>query len=108
MNAKSLFLIPAALALGAPAPANAYVGFRLNLAVPLFYPAPGYYYPAPAYTQRVVYGNQPAQVVGEQVTPAPGAGYVWMAGHWNNVSQRWVWVPGHWELPPSPSASCIV
>jgi hypothetical protein len=30
-----------------------------------------------------------------------------MAGHWNNVSQRWVWVAGHWEMPPSPSASWV-
>jgi hypothetical protein len=105
MNYKTLLLLPAALALGAPAPANAYVGFRLNFAVPLplFYPSAGYYYPAPAYARPVVYESQPGTPQ-ERVTPAPGPGYVWMAGHWNNVSQRWVWVAGHWEMPPSPSA----
>ena len=107
MNAKSLFLLPAALALGAPTQANAYVGFRLNLAVPLYYPSAGYYYPEPVYTQNAVYQPAATQVVGEQVTPAPGPGYLWMAGHWNNVAQRWVWVPGHWELPPSPSATWV-
>lgn len=106
MNYKTLLLLlPAALALGAPAPASAYVGFRLNLAVPLplFYPAAGYYYTAPAYARPVVYEGTPGTPQ-ERVTPAPGPGYVWMAGHWNNVAQRWVWVAGHWEMPPSPSA----
>src|SRR5580658_1957157 len=105
MNYKTLLLLPAAFALGAPAPANAYVGFRLNLAVPLplYFPATGYYYPTPVYAQTVSYDGAPGSRP-EQVTPAPGPGYVWMAGHWNNVSQRWVWVAGHWEMPPSPSA----
>jgi WXXGXW repeat (2 copies) len=107
MNYKTLLLLPAALALGATA--NAYVGFRLNLAVPLplyypaYYPSAGYYYPAPAYAQTVSYEGAPGTRA-DQVTPAPGPGYVWIAGHWNNVSQRWVWVSGHWEMPPSPSA----
>ena len=98
MNTRTLFLIPAALALCAAKPADAYVGIGFNLALPLYYPPSGYY---PA-ARPVVY--QPTQAVGERVTPAPGPGYVWMAGHWNNVSQRWVWVAGHWDLPPSPSA----
>jgi len=102
MNYKTLLFLPAALVLGAPSPASAYVGFRLNFAVPLplFFPSAGYYYPAPAYARPVAYEGTPQ----EQVTPAPGPGYVWMAGHWTNVSQRWVWVAGHWEMPPSPSA----
>jgi hypothetical protein len=105
MNYKTLLLLPAALALGAPVPAGAYVGFRLNFAVPLplFYPAPGYYYPATVYARPVAYDGVPGTPQ-EHVTPAPGPGYVWMAGHWNNVAQRWVWVAGHWEMPPSPSA----
>jgi hypothetical protein len=103
MNTKSLLVIPAAaLALCVPKQASAYVGFGLNLSVPLFYPAP--YYSAPVgYTRTVVY-EAPSRAVGEQVTASPGSGYVWMAGHWSNVSARWVWVAGHWELPPSPSA----
>jgi hypothetical protein len=105
MNYKTLLLLPAALALGAPAPASAYVGFRLNLAVPLplYYPAVGYSYPSTVYAQTVAYDGAPA-TRSDVVTPAPGPGYVWIAGHWNNVSQRWVWVSGHWEMPPSPSA----
>jgi hypothetical protein len=76
MNYKTLLLLPAALALGAPA--NAYVGFRLNLAVPLplYYPATGYYYPAPVYAQTVSYDAAPG-TRSDQVTPAPGPGYVW-------------------------------
>jgi hypothetical protein len=107
MNYKTLVLIPAALALGAPAPASAYVGFRLNFAVPLplFYPSTAYY-TSPVYAHPVVYEATPGTPQ-ERVTPAPGPGYVWMAGHWNNVAQRWVWVAGHWEMPPSPSAVWI-
>lgn len=104
MNTRSLLLIPAALAMALPSHANAFVGFRLNLAVPLYYPSAGYYYAAPAYPQTVVYQSPQTGVAGDQVTVAPGPGYVWLAGHWTNVSQRWVWVAGHWELPPSPSA----
>jgi hypothetical protein len=105
MNYKTLLLLPAALALGAPSPASAWVGFRLNFAVPLplYYPSGGYYAPAPAYARTVSYEGTPGTPQ-EQVTPAPGPGYVWLAGHWNNVAQRWVWVSGHWEMPPSPSA----
>ena len=103
MNSKALLLVPAALALFAPARASAYVGFRLNLAIPLFYPAPAYYYPTEHYTRTVTY-QAPLRAEGEQVTVAPGAGYVWVSGHWSNSAQRWVWIAGHWELPPSPSA----
>jgi|GEM_PF-645002 hypothetical protein len=106
MNSKALFLVPAALALFAPARAQAYVGFRLNLAVPLYYPAYGYYYPSSGYTQSVAY-EAPLRAEGEQVTVAPGPGYVWIAGHWSNSAQRWVWLAGHWELPPSPSAMWV-
>ena len=84
------------IALGRPRSAHAYVGFGLNLAVPL-------YYPAPARPATVVY-QAPAQAVADQVTASPGPGYVWMAGHWSFYGQKWVWVAGHWELPPSPSA----
>ena len=103
MNSKVLLLVPAALAFLAPARANAYVGFRLNLAVPLYYPAPAYYYPSEGYANAGTYGT-PLRAEGEQVTPSPGPSYVWISGHWANSAQRWVWVAGHWELPPSPSA----
>ena len=103
MNTKLLLLLPAALALAAPESAQAYVGFRLNLAVPLYVPGPAYYYPPTAYSRTVTY-QAPLRAEGEQITVAPGQGYVWIAGHWSNNAQRWVWIAGHWELPPSPSA----
>jgi len=40
MNSKTLLTVPAAIALGAPTNANAYVGFGIRMAVPLYYPAP--------------------------------------------------------------------
>jgi len=103
MNFKSLLIVPAALALCAPKPAEAYTSFRLGFGFPLIFPI-GYYSAPVGYTRTVVYDSAPRQAVGEQVTAAPGPGYVWMAGHWSNVSQRWVWIAGHWEMPPSPSA----
>jgi len=103
MNLKSLLLLPAAALLWAPKPAEAYVGFRIGVGIPLVYPWPGYYAGPVTYTQTVY--AAPPQAVGEQISPAPGPGYVWIAAHWSNVAQRWVWVPGHWELPPSPSAT---
>jgi hypothetical protein len=99
MNAKTLLLIPAALALGPAAQAWSSWGFGLNLNVPLYYPTPGY-------ARTVVYQAPPSSVA-EQVTPAPGPGYVWLSGHWSFYSNRWVWVAGHWEMPPSPSASWV-
>ena len=96
MNSKSLLIIPALLALGVPSTARAYVGFRFNFGIPL-------YYPAAAYPQVVTYRAQPVDT-SERVTPPPGPGYVWISGHWSNRAQQWVWLAGHWELPPSPSA----
>jgi len=96
MNVKTLLLVPAVIALGAPAVARAYFGFGLNLAVPL-------YYPATVRPTAVVY-QTPPEAPTEQVTASPGPGYVWMAGHWSFYGQKWTWVAGHWELPPSPSA----
>jgi hypothetical protein len=99
MNSKTLLLIPATLALGFATSAHAYIGFGLNLGIPL-------YYPAPVYRQTVAYQATPASA-SEVITPAPGPGYVWLSGHWSNQSQRWVWLSGHWEVPPSPSALWI-
>jgi hypothetical protein len=104
MNLKSLLLVPAALVLLAPRPAQAYVGFRVGVGVPLFFPWYGFYAPAPVeYTRTVVY-SAPPHAVGEQISPPPGPGFVWIAAHWSNIGQRWVWVGGRWEMPPSPSA----
>lgn len=107
MKTKVLLLLTAAaLGISASPRANAYVGFRLNLALPLYYPYTGYYYPAAGYPSTVVY-NSPPRAEGERVTVAPGPGYVWIAGHWTNSAQRWVWLAGRWELPPSPSAAWV-
>src|ERR1035438_2861143 len=92
MISKSLVLIPAVIAviaLGAPR-ADAYIGFRLNLAVPLYYPTSG----SPT---TAVYQAPPAPVA-EQVTTAPGPGYVWLAGHWSFYAQSWAWMAGHLEI----------
>lgn len=39
----------------------------------------------------------------ETVVPAPGPGYVWVAGSWQ-WHGRWVWVNGYWAATPYPSA----
>src|ERR1017187_9612802 len=96
MISKSLVLIPAVIAviaLGAPR-ADAYIGFRLNLAVPLYYPTSG----SPT---TAVYQAPPAPVA-EQVTTAPGPGYVWLAGHRSFYAQSWAWMAGHGGIPLSP------
>ena len=31
---------------------------------------------------------------------APHPGWVWQAGYWNRVGERYVWVPGVWGVPP--------
>ena len=97
MNAKTLLLLPAAFALAIPADAYSSFRFGLNLALPL-----PLYYSAPVYARTPAYQGPTAPA--EQVTVAPGPGYVWMSGHWSSVNHAWVWVGGHWEMPPSPSA----
>ncbi|HXN36167.1 MAG TPA: hypothetical protein VN877_08340 [Opitutaceae bacterium] len=99
MNAKTLLIVPAALAIASTAHAWSHWGFGLNLNLPLYYPTPGY-------ARTVVYQAPPSSVA-EQVTPAPGPGYVWLSGHWSFYGSRWVWVAGHWEMPPSPSATWV-
>lgn len=32
--------------------------------------------------------------------PAPGPGFVWIAGFWNLAGPRYVWHEGYWERPP--------
>src|ERR1035438_4309836 len=101
MISKSLVLIPAVIAviaLGAPR-ADAYIGFRLNLAVPLYYPTSG----SPT---TAVYQAPPAPVA-EQVTTAPGPGYVWLAGHWSFSAKGGPGRAGHGEIPLPPSAVWI-
>lgn len=49
----------------------------------------------------------PASAQAQFNAPAPAAGYVMMAGHWNQVNGQWQWVAAHWELPPSPGAAYV-
>lgn len=49
----------------------------------------------------------PASAQAQVNAPAPAAGYVMMAGHWNQVNGQWQWVAAHWELPPSPGAAYV-
>jgi hypothetical protein len=100
MNPKTYLLFPAALALGIPTQAHAYVAVGLNLGFPLVYSAPVYY-------RRPVVYQAPPSSVSELIPPAPAPGYVWMSGRWSNRAQRWVWLAAHWEMPPSRSALWI-
>jgi len=46
--------------------------------------------------EEVVIRDTPPPPVAEQLVPAPGPNFVWIAGHWV-WRGRWVWAPGHWE-----------
>jgi hypothetical protein len=35
---------------------------------------------------------------------APGAGYVWTEGYWDQRAGNWSWVGGRWVHPPRPRA----
>jgi hypothetical protein len=35
---------------------------------------------------------------------APGAGYVWTEGYWDQRAGNWFWVGGRWVHPPRPRA----
>jgi len=49
-----------------------------------------------------VVGDPPPLIV-EDVTPAPGVGFVWVGGSWV-WHDRWVWETGRWDRPPHPGA----
>jgi len=49
-----------------------------------------------------VVGDPPVPIV-EDITPAPGIGFVWIEGAWA-WHGRWVWEAGHWDRPPHPGA----
>jgi hypothetical protein len=53
-------------------------------------------------TEVDVAGDPPAAIV-ENVTPAPGIGFVWIGGAWA-WHGRWAWESGHWDRPPHPGA----
>jgi|SRR5579862_5173987 len=69
--------------------------------IPLIFAAGLFVSSAPA---EVVVKLAPPKVVVEKRGPAPGAGYVWIAGYQNWDGNRYVWVPGRWEKPPHEGA----
>lgn len=51
----------------------------------------------------VMVEEEPPALIVEQVTPSPGAAYVWKEGYWK-WNGHWKWVRGRWELKPSSEA----
>jgi hypothetical protein len=49
----------------------------------------------------VRYGPPPPPRYGI-VGAAPGAGYVWTEGYWDQRGGNWSWVGGRWMHPPRP------
>ena len=45
------------------------------------------------------YGPPPAPRIGVMGI-APGPGYMWTDGYWDQRGGRWVWVNGQWLRPP--------
>ena len=41
--------------------------------------------------------SMPPEPLYEQMTPSPGAGFVWIDGYWHWNGYEWVWVSGRWE-----------
>jgi len=38
---------------------------------------------------------------------APGPGYVWTDGYWDQRGGRWVWINGRWLRPPHRRATWV-
>jgi hypothetical protein len=57
-------------------------------------------------TSEVVVRQPPPPLREETRSIAPGAGYVWIPGHWT-WNNGWVWQPGHWELPPERTTGWV-
>lgn len=47
-----------------------------------------------------VSSEAPPPQVREEVTAAPGPGYVWVSGYWGWYGHRWVWIQGRWIREP--------
>jgi len=56
--------------------------------------------PPPADRIQAVVVSEPPRPRHEESGPAPHTGWVWQAGYWNHVNERYVWVPGVWGVPP--------
>lgn len=57
--------------------------------------------PAPG---EVIVENAPPPMETEEITIAPGPGYVWVPGAWVWRGHRWAWRRGHWVRPPRAGA----
>lgn len=86
--AFALLTVAGAASLALTARAETHVSLNLQLGAP---------------PPVVVQTAPPPPVVVEQRAVAPGAGYVWVAGHNSWMHGRWVWVPGTWVVPPQPN-----
>ena len=62
--------------------------------------------PAASYAQVAITVAPPAPIV-ETRGPAPGSGFVWIAGYHRWDGGRYVWVPGRWDRPPHPGAHWV-
>ncbi len=60
-----------------------------------------------AFGQEVVIHVAPPHPIVEHRGPAPGPGYVWIAGYHRWDGRAYVWVPGRWERPPRPHAKWV-
>lgn len=49
--------------------------------------------------ERVYVREAPPVERVEVIGTAPGAGYVWVAGHWNWDARQYVWISGRWLVP---------
>lgn len=50
----------------------------------------------------VIHVDAPPPPLRETPGPAPGAGYVWVDGHWRWMRSQYVWMPGFWLPPAGP------
>lgn len=53
---------------------------------------------------EVVVNIRPPAAIVETRGPAPGPGFVWIAGYHRWDGRAYAWVPGRWERPPRPHA----
>jgi len=52
-------------------------------------------------------GAPPPPRVVRVVPRSPGPEYVWIAGYWYVVGNRWRWHDGYWTRPPYPGAHWV-
>ncbi|MGA2602665.1 MAG: YXWGXW repeat-containing protein [Verrucomicrobiia bacterium] len=57
--------------------------------------------------EAVEVAQPPPPPIVEEYYPAPGPGYIWIAGSWTWYGGRWMWVRGRWAWPPHRHAVWI-